>query len=133
MDNFKKEQRAVTVQATQETDTVESSMNKELDVFHSEIDQEFDILQQSISHQDEENIEKECLIDPTVEEQYKQQDESISPLLTEESNGKETVEGTQKPILQSILINLDPNATSEPKNSPLLVHILPSPASQSQP
>ena len=60
------------VQATQETDTVESSMNKELDVFQSEIDQKFDILQQSISHQEEENIEKECLIDTTVEEQYKQ-------------------------------------------------------------
>ena len=44
MDNFKEEQRAVTVQATQKTDTVESSMNKELDVFQSKIDQEFDIL-----------------------------------------------------------------------------------------
>ena len=119
MDNFKEEQRAVTAQASQETDIVESSMNKELDVFQSEIDQEFDILQQSISHKEEENIEKECLIDTTVEEQYKQQDETISPLLTDESNGKETVEGTQKPILQPILINLDPNATSKPKNSPL--------------
>ena len=123
----------MTVQATQETDTVESSMNKELDVFQYEIDQEFDILQQSISHQEEENIEKECLIDTTVEEQYKQQDEAISPLLTEESNGKEIVEKTQKPILQPILINMDPNATSKPKNSPLPVHILPSPESQSQP
>ena len=45
VDNFKEEQRAVTVQATQDTDPVESSMNKELDVFHREIDQEFDIMQ----------------------------------------------------------------------------------------
>ena len=56
VDNFKEEQRAVTVQATQDTDPVESSMNKELDVFHREIDQEFDIMQQSISHLEEENM-----------------------------------------------------------------------------
>ena len=68
-----------------------------------------------------------------MEEQYKQQDEAISPLLTEEGSGKETVEGTQKPILQPIPINLNLNATTKPKNSPLAVHILPSPASQSQP
>ena len=121
MDNFKEEQRAMIVQANQETDTVESSLNKEFDVFQSEIDQEFDILQQSISHQEEENPEKECLIDTTVEEQYKQQDEAFSPLLTEEGSGKKTEEGTQKPILQPIPINLDPNATSKPKNSPLPV------------
>ena len=133
VDNFIDEQRAVTVQANQETDTVENSPNKEFDVFQSEIDQEFDILQQSISHQEEENPEKECLIDTTVEEQYKQQDEAISPSLTEEGNGKETVEGTQKPILQPIPINLDPNATAKPKNSPLPVHILPSLAAQSTP
>ena len=78
-------------------------------------------------------MEEECLIDTTVEEQCKQQDEEISPLLTEEGNGKETVEGTQKPILQPIPINFDPNATAKPKNNPLPVHILPSPAPQSQP
>ena len=38
VDNFKEEQRAVTVQANKETDTVESSLNKELDVFQSKID-----------------------------------------------------------------------------------------------
>ena len=68
-----------------------------------------------------------------MEEQYKQQDEAISLLLTEEGSGKEIVEGTQKPILQPIPINLDPNATAKQKNGPLPVHILPSPASQSQP
>ena len=128
------------VQANQEINTVESSLNKELDGFQSEIDQKFDILQESISkltnqlvHQKEENPGKECLIDTTVEEEYKQQDEAISPLLNEEGNGKETMEGTQKPILQPISINLDPNATAKPKNSPLPMHILPSLASQSQP
>ena len=69
MDNFIEEQRAVTVQTNQETDTVESSLNKELDVFQSEIDQEFDILQQSISHQEEENVEEECLIETILGEQ----------------------------------------------------------------
>ena len=99
MDNFKEEQRVVNVQANQEINTVESSLNKKLDGFQSEIDQKFDILQESISnltnqlvYQKEENPEKECLVDTTVEEQYKMQDEAISPLLTEEGSGKEIVE-----------------------------------------
>ena len=94
MDNFKEEQRVVNVQANQEINTVESSLNKKLDGFQREIDQKFDILQESISkltnqlvYQKEENPEKECLIDTTVEEQYKMQDEAISPLLTEEGSG----------------------------------------------
>ena len=106
MDNFKEEQRAVNVHANQEINIVESSLNKELDGFRSKNDQKFDILQKSISklnnqlvHQKEENPEKECLIDTTMEEQYKQQDEAIRPLLNEESSGKDAVEGTQEPIL----------------------------------
>ena len=140
VDNFIEKQRIVNVKANQEIELVESSMSKELYRFQSEIDQKFDILQQFISnltnqlvHQEEENLEGECLIDTTMEEKCKQQDEAISPLLTEEGSGKETVEGTRKPILQPIPINLDPNATAKPKNSPLPVLILPSPASQSQP
>ena len=68
------------VQANQETDTVESSLNKELDEFQSEIDDKFDILQQSISkltnqlvQQGEENLKEECLSDTKVEEQCQQQ------------------------------------------------------------
>ena len=64
MDNFIEEQRVVTVQPNQETDTVESSLNKKLDGFQSEIDTKLDILQESISkltnqlvHQEEENPE----------------------------------------------------------------------------
>ena len=78
-------------------------------------------------------MEEECLIDTTVEEQCKQQDEAISPLLTEEGSGNDTVEGTQKPILQPIPINLDPSATAQPKNNPLPVHILPTPAPHATP
>ena len=135
------------VQANQEINTVESSLNKELDGFQSEIDQKFDILQESISkltnqlvQKEEENPEKECLIDTTMEEEYKQQDEAISPLLTEEGSGNETVEGTQESILQPMPINLGPSAIAQPKNSPLPaasspnpVYILPSPAAQPLP
>ena len=68
MDNFIEEQRVVTVQANQETETVENSLGKELDGFQSRIDKKLDILQESISkltnqfvHQEEENLEEECL------------------------------------------------------------------------
>ena len=59
------EQREVTVQANQETETVESSLNNESDGFQSKIDQNLDILQESISKlaqqpdQEEENLEEE--------------------------------------------------------------------------
>ena len=59
------EQGVVTVQANQETETVESSLNNESDGFQSKIDQNLDILQESISklaqqpNQEEENLEEE--------------------------------------------------------------------------
>ena len=59
------EQRVVTVQANQETETVESSLDKELDGFQSESDQKLDIQQESIlkptnqPDQEEENLEEE--------------------------------------------------------------------------
>ena len=80
MDNFIEEQWAVIVQANQETDTVESSLNKKLDGFQSEIDKKLDILPESISkltnqlvHQEEENPEGWCLTDIMAEEQCEQQ------------------------------------------------------------
>ena len=77
MDTFIEEQRAVNVQANQKIDKVESSLNKELDGFPSEIDKKFDDLQCLISrlvsqqhvHQEEENMDEECLSDTMVEEQ----------------------------------------------------------------
>ena len=76
VDNFIEEQRVVTVQANQETEIVESSLNKELDGFHSEIDQKLDILQDSISklaqqldHAEEESQEEECLTETILVEQ----------------------------------------------------------------
>ena len=71
----------MTVQANQETETVESSLNKELDGFQSEIDQKLDIQQESILkltnqfvHQEEENLEEEsqedeCLTETILVEQ----------------------------------------------------------------
>ena len=127
---------------------MENSLDQKLDGLQSEVGQKFDNLQCSISrlasqqhvHQEEENQEEACLIDTTLEEQCKQQDEEISPLLTEEGSGEGTVEGTQKPILQPIPINLDPSAIAQPKNSllpaassPEPVYILPSPLAQSTP
>ena len=73
MDNFIEKQREVTVKANQETDTVESSLDKKLDGFQIKIDQKFDILQESISkltnqlvHQEEGNLEDECLNDTNL-------------------------------------------------------------------
>ena len=71
----------MTVQANQETETVESSLNMELDGFQSAIDKKLDILQESISkltnqfvHQEEENLEEEnleaeCLTETILVEQ----------------------------------------------------------------
>ena len=69
------EQRVVTVQANQETETVESSLITELHGFQSEIDQKLDILQESILKlaqnldQAEENLEAECLTETILVEQ----------------------------------------------------------------
>ena len=149
MDNFIEEQRVVTVQDHQETETVESSLNKKLDGFQSEIDQKFDIQQESILkltnqlvQQEEESPKEECQSGTMVEEPCLQQPqeslvenfessvgaaiclwekkEATFPL-TEKSSGHETVEGTQEPIIQPNPIDLDPNATAQPKNNPLLV------------
>ena len=65
VDNFIEDQRAVNVHANQEIETVESSLSKELDGF----DKKFDILQQSISHQEEENVEEDCLTETILGEQ----------------------------------------------------------------
>ena len=180
-DIMAEEQRVVIVQANQETETVESSLNKELDGFQSESDQKLDIQQESILkltnqfvHPEEENLEEEsqedeCLTETILVEQAQLQpqeelkmesveapeelqdapvnfwpwtkEEEITALLTEKRSGHE---GTQEPIIQpnpqAIPIDLDHNATAQPKNNPLLVppiadqvYILPMPAAQPKP
>ena len=155
VDNFIEEQRVVTVQDNQETETVESSLVKELDGFQSEIDQKLDILQESISkltnqfvHQNEENLEEECLTETILVEQAQLQpqeelevelvesppeelqdapvtfwpwtkEEQISALITEESSGYETGEEPQKLTLQPIPLKLNPTATAQATKCPL--------------
>ena len=48
-------------------------------------------------------------------------EEQISALITEESSGHETGEEPQEPILQPIPLKLNPSATAQPQNNPLLV------------
>ena len=127
---------------------MESFLNQKLDGLQSDLDQKLNILQYSISrltnqqhvHPEEENPEEECLIDTTVEEHCKQQNEAISPLLTEEGSGKEAVEEPQKLIFKPFPTKLNPSATAQATNNPLLpapspdlVHILPTPAAHSTP
>ena len=84
------EQRVVTVQANQETETVESSLNKELDGFQNDFEQKLDILQESILKlaqkldQIEENLELECFTETILVEQ--------APLQPQEELKKESVE-----------------------------------------
>ena len=59
--------------------------------------------------------------------------EKNSPMLTKEGSGMEVGEEHQKLILQPIPINLNSSSTVQPKNSPLTVHILPSPTTQFTP
>ena len=62
--------------------------------------------------------------------------EAHEELPVEEAGGgreKEAGEEPQKPIPQPNPINLNPNATIQPKNNQLPLYILPSPTSQSQP
>ena len=162
VDNFIEDNRAVNVQANREIETLEGSLNKELDGFQSEIDQKLDILQESISklanqfvHQEEENLEEECLTDTILGEEAQLQglkeeptkdpeelqdapqlsviygpwkkEEEILPLLSEESNGKEPGEEPKK-------------STDQPQNNPLpvapsddQVYILPTHAAKSKP
>ena len=74
-------QNMVTIQANQETETVESSLNKKLDGFQSASDQKLDIQEESILkltnqfvHPEEENLEEEsqedeCLTETILVEQ----------------------------------------------------------------
>ena len=82
-------------------------------------------------------VEEQCQQQPLLESFYIGATvcpwEKNSPMLTEEGSGKEAREEPQKLILHSIPINLDPNATAQPKNNPLPVHILPTPAPHATP
>ena len=110
------EQKKFNAQLSKKIHTVENSLNHRIDGLQYSIS---NLSSQQHAHQEGENPKGECLIDTTMEEQYKQQDEAISPLLTEEGSGQKTVEGTQKPLIKPIPINLYPSAITQPKNRPL--------------
>ena len=95
-DIMAEEQRVVTVQANQETETVESSLNNESDGFQSKIDQNLDILQESISKlaqqpdQEEENLEEES-----------QEEESLTEKILVEQAQLQTQEGLKVESLEA--------------------------------
>ena len=138
------EQKKFNAQLNQ-SHNVENSLDHKLDGLQSGIDHKIDNLQTSISrlaqqhvHQEEENMEEECILGEQA--QMQPQGELMQePLEAPEEQqagggrGKGAGEEHQRLTLHRIPINLDPNANSKPKNNPLPVHILPSPASQSQP
>ena len=136
------------VQANQEIDIVESSLNKELDEFQSEIDENFDIMQQSVSkltnqlvHQKEDNLEEECILGEQAQMQpqgelMQEPLEAPEELPTKEEEGgrgKGAGEEHKMLTLHPIPINLDPSVTAQPKNNPLPVNILPTPAPHATP
>ena len=143
-DIMAEEQRVVTVQANQETETVESSLDKELDGFQSEIDQKLDIQQESILkltnqpiQQEEESPKEECLNGTIVEESCLQQPQQG---LVENSESLEI--GIVVCLWEkedAIPLLLTEEAVEENKENifPLpptdSVYILPLPAPQSQP
>ena len=121
VDNFIEEQRVVTVQANQETETVESSLNKVLDGFQSRIDQKLDILQESISkltnqfvHQEEENLEEESQEDECLTETILVEQAQLQP---QEELEVELVKAPED--LQDAPVNFWP-WTNEEQNTALL-------------
>ena len=128
--------------------SLQSSLNKELDEFQSEIDEKFYILQQFISklanqlvHQEEENLEEECILGEQAQMQpqgelMQKPLEALEELPAKEARGgrgKGAREEHQRLTLHPIPINLDPSVTAQPKNNPLPVNILPTPEPHATP
>ena len=153
-----------------ELDGFQSRIDQKLDILQeaiSKLTNQF--VHQEEENLEEESQEEECLTETVLVEQVQLQpqeklevelvkapealqdalvkfwpwtnEEEITALLTEKSSGHE---GTQEPIIQpnpqAIPIDLDHNATAQPKNNPLLVppsadlvYIQPQPAANSKP
>ena len=138
------EQRVVTVQANQETETVESSLDKEFDGFQSEIDQKLDIQQESILkltnqpvQQEEESPKEECLNGTIVEESCLQQPQQGLVENSESSDIGVVVCLWEKKDAIPLLLTEEAVEEHKENNLPLpptdSVYIMPSPAPQSQP
>ena len=168
------EQKEFNAQLSQKIHAVENPLEQKLDGFQCKIGQQFDSLQCSISklaeqldQKREESQEEECLRGTMVGEPCLQQPqeglvenfessvgaavclwekkEATSPLLTKDSSGQKTVEGTQEPNIQPIPMKLNPSATAQATKCPLPVapstnqvyimptHAPPSPKAKSNP
>ena len=97
------EQRVVTVQANQETETIESSMDKELDGFQSESDQKLDIQQEPILkptnqfvHPEEENLEEESQEEESLTETVLVEQAQLQPQEELEVESLEAPEALQE-------------------------------------
>ena len=97
------EQRVVTVQANQETETIESSMDKELDGFQSESDQKLDIQQEPILkptnqfvHPEEENLEEESQEEESLTETVLVEQAQLQPQEELEVEALEAPEALQE-------------------------------------
>ena len=139
------EQKELNAQLSEKIHTEENSLDQSLDGLNNDFEHKWDNLQDSIDDlidQQQCPPEEECQSGTMVEESCLQQPQEIlvenfEPSvgaaiclweekeatfpLTEKSSGHEIVEGTQEPIIQPNPIDLDPNATAQPKNNPLLV------------
>ena len=120
-DIMAEEQRVVTVQANQETETVESSLNNELDGFQIDIDQKLDIQQESILkptnqfvHPEEENLEEESQEDERLTEIILVEQAQLQP---QEELEVELVKAPE--ALQDAPVNFWP-WTNEEQNTALL-------------
>ena len=108
------EQGVVTVQANQETETVESSLNNESDGFQSKIDQNLDILQESISKlaqqpdQEEENLEEESQEEKSLTETVLVEQAQLQP---QEELEMESLESPEE--LQDAPVNFWPRTKEE--------------------
>ena len=120
-DIMAEEQRVVTIQANQETETVESSLNKKLDGFQSASDQKLDIQQESILkltnqfvHPEEENLEEESQEDECLTETILVEQAQLQP---QEELEVELVKAPED--LQDAPVNFWP-WTNEEQNTALL-------------
>ena len=125
------EQKKFNAQLSQRILIVENSLDQKLDGLQSGIDHKIDNLHTSISrlaqqhvHQEEENMEEECILGEQA--QMQPQGELMQePLEASEEQqvgggrGKGAGEEHQRLTLHPIPINLDPSVTAQPKNNPL--------------
>ena len=151
------EQKEFNAQLSEKIHTEENSLDQRLDGLNNDFEHEWDNLQDCIEDlidlqqcppeeecQSGTMVEEPCLHQPqeSLVENFEssvgaaiclwEKKEATFPL-TEKSSGHETGEEPQEPILQPIPMKLNPSATAQPQNSPLLVYILPPPAAKPKP